>query len=455
VDRKKTVEAIQEEVACEIEALLKVAFTSLRKIGTMDLEAVEGATRAAVHRAGASVLAHLLDEQEPFPTALPCSCGHNAPFHAMRSRQLLTAVGPVTFDRAYYYCPRCHQGQVPRDRELDIVDTEYSPAVRRMMAVVGSDTSFHHGRDQLELLAGLTVTRKAVERHAEEIGADIARCQQAEMQRAVQLPLPRLTAPEIPVLYIEMDGTGVPVVSAETEGRCGKNPNEPAHTREVKLGCVFTQTGLDDQGHPVRDEASTTYTGAIESAETFSRRMYTEALQSGWDHAKVKVILGDGAVWIWNIADREFPGAVQIVDLYHAREHLWGLASKLFPTDERHKKRWANQLQNKLDKGKIESLVHQLRSLPAANPEAAELVRTEADYFERNRERMRYPSFRSRNLFVGSGVIEAACRTVIAKRLKQSGMFWTVRGANAIIALRCTRLSRRFEDYWASRSKAA
>ena len=361
----------------------------------------------------------------------------------------------MNFDRAYYYCPRCHQGQVPRDRELDIVDTEYSPAVRRMMAVVGSDTSFHHGRDQLELLAGLTVTRKAIERHAEEIGADVARCQQAEIQRAAQLPLPHRAGPQIPVLYIEMDGTGVPVVPAETEGRCGKNPDEPAHTREVKIGCVFTQTGLDDAGRPVRDEASTTYTGAIEPAENFGRRMYTEAVQRGWDHAKLRVILGDGAVWIWNIADREFPGAVQIVDLYHAREHLWVLAGKLFPTDERRKKRWATQLQNKLDKGKLEPLVKQLRTFPPANSEAAELLRSEADYFERNRERMRYPSFRSRNLFVGSGVIEAACRTVIAKRLKQSGMFWTVRGANAIIALRCTRLSRRFEDYWASRSKAA
>jgi len=421
----------------------------------VDLEAVEGATRTAVHRAGAAVLAHLLDEQEPFTMALPCSCGHNASFHAIRSRQLLTAVGPVTFDRAYYYCPRCHQGQVPRDRELDIEDTGYSPAVRRMMAVVGSDTSFHHGREQLELLAGLTVTRKAVERHAEEIGSDIARSQEAEVQRAVQLPLPHQAGPEIPVLYIEMDGTGVPVVPAETEGRRGKNSDEPAHTREVKLGCVFTQTDLDEKGHPVRDEASTTYTGAIEPAENFGRRMYTEALQRGWDHAKLRVILGDGAVWIWNIADREFPGAVQIVDLYHAREHLWVLAGKLFPTDERRKKRWAGQLQNKLDQGKIESLVQQLRAFPAANSEAAELLHTEADYFERNRRRMRYPSFRSRNLFVGSGVIEAACRTVIAKRLKQSGMFWTVRGANAIIALRCTRLSRKFEDYWASRSKAA
>ncbi len=236
---KKAVAAVQKEIASEIETLLKIVFTGLRNVGSVDLEAVEGATRSAVHRAGAAVLAHLLDEPEPFPTALPCGCGHNASFHAIRPRQMLTAVGPVTFDRAYYYCPHCHQDKVPRDRELDIVDAEYSHAVRRMMAVVGSDTSFHHGREQLELLAGLRVTPKAGERHAEEIGAEIARHQQVEIQRAVQLPLPHLASPEIPVLYIEMDGTGVPVVPAETEGWCGKNPGEPAHTRELKLGCVF------------------------------------------------------------------------------------------------------------------------------------------------------------------------------------------------------------------------
>jgi hypothetical protein len=87
--------------------------------------------------------------------------------------------------------------------------------------------------------------------------------------------------------------------------------------------------------------------------------------------------------------------------------------------------------------------------------DATELLRVEADYFERNRERMRYPAFLRQKLFVGSGVFEAGCRTVVAKRLKQSGMFWTVRGANAIIALRCCRLNREFEDYWASRTRAA
>jgi hypothetical protein len=395
-----------------------------------------------MHRAGAGALNHLLKESGPVPVEVPCACGQTARYRERRSRDLLTAVGPVRFERAYYCCSCCHRGQSPRDRQLDILDTGYSPGVRRMMAVVGSDASFDKGREQMELLAGLEVTRKAVERYAEAIGGDIAHREQTDISR-------------IPVLYIEMDGTGVPVTAEETRNCKGKNADEPAHTREVKLGCVFTQTTTDQNGRPARDEDSTTYSGAIEMAEQFGRRMYAEAWQRGWSIADKKVIIADGAVWIWNIADREFPGAIQIVDLYHAREHIWVLAGKLFSANDRQRKRWATGLQKQLDAGKIESLVRRLRSFPATCTDAAELLRVEADYFERNRERMRYPNFRRQNLFVGSGVIEAACRTVIAKRLKQSGMFWTVQGANAIIALRCCRLNREFEDYWASRSRAA
>jgi hypothetical protein len=419
------------------------------------LEAIETATRAAMHRAGAGALSHLLGESETVPPRVACECGQSARYRERRSRHLLTAVGPVQFKRAYYHCAGCHRGQCPRDRELDVLHTEYSPAVRRMMAVVGSDTSFDQGREQIELLAGLEVTRKAVERQAEAIGSDMAQRKRAEIQRAVQLDLPVVAGNDIPVLYIEMDGTGVPVTSSETEGRPGKNSGQQAHTREVKLGCVFTQTTTDSEGRPLRDESSTTYTGAIETADEFGRRLYQEAWQRGWSRATKKVIVGDGAPWIWNIADREFPGALQLVDLYHAREHLWVLAGKLFVADEKWRKRWASALQKKLDCGKIPSLVNQLRSFPTSSSEAAELLRIEADYFEKNCARMRYPYFRRQHLFVGSGVIEAACRTVVARRLKQSGMFWTVRGANAIIALRCCRLNRQFDDYWSSRASAA
>ena len=124
------------------------------------------------------------------------------------------------------------------------------------------------------------------------------------------------------------------MVKKETVGRQGKTDGQPAHTREVKLGCVFTQTTGIKEGYPIRDPDSTTYTGAIETAEEFGKRIYLEAWKRGWSRAEKKVVMGDGAEWIWNLADQHFPGAVQIVDLYHARQHLWELARRLYPNDE-------------------------------------------------------------------------------------------------------------------------
>ena len=163
------------------------------------------------------------------------------------------------------------------------------------------------------------------------------------------------------------------------------------------------------------------------------------------------MVLGDGADWIWNIAAEQFPGAIQIVDLYHARQHLWELGDKLHLNDETAKRRWVMTHQHLLDAGKIEKLVTKLRAISPDNPELAAAVRNEANYFEHHAKRMRYPQFRSQNLFVGSGVIEAGGKTVIGSRAKRSGMFWSVRGANAVIALRCCRHSRRFDDYWEHR----
>jgi len=430
-------------------------FGSWHKTGRIELEAIEMLVRDSMHRAGAATLQRLLSMPVSHQGKVPCACGQQAHYHESRQKQLLTMLGPVALDRAYYLCTGCHQGQSPRDQELDVVGTECSPGVRRMMAVVGSESSFDRGREQLRLLAGLEVTAKAVERHAEAVGADIVGREEHKRNRVVQLEFPDILGAVVPVMYIEMDGTQLPMVRAELEGRASRSPGQPARTREVKLGCVFTQTTTDPEGRPIRDAVSTTYTGAIETAELFGARLYGEAWERGWDRARKKVVLGDGAKWIWNIADQHFAGAIQIVDIWHAREHLWDVAAKLFPADEKLRKSWARKLIRKLNRGRVEAVVTELRSFPTRKPEWRDILRIEADYFQRNRERMRYPKFRKQALFYGSGVIEAGCKTVIGSRLKQSGMFWTVRGANAIIALRCTCLSGKFEDYWATRSIAA
>ena len=203
------------------------------------------AVRSACHRAGAAALTEFL--RFPAPTAeqrtLACRCGRKAHYRELRTKPVLTAVGPVAVSRPYYWCPDCHTGQSPADVELDIENTEFSPGVRRMQALVGQEAPFDQGREQMKVLADLEVTAKAVERAAEGIGAAIAQREPAEIPPA--LDLPAAAGEPIPILYVQMDGTGVPVVKKETLGRQGKVAGQPAHTREVKLGCVFTQTKWD------------------------------------------------------------------------------------------------------------------------------------------------------------------------------------------------------------------
>jgi hypothetical protein len=274
------------------------------------------------------------------PLRSPCAVSVS-PLQAAASKPLLAVLGRSRVSRPYYLRSRCHAGQFPADVELDIHNMEFSPGLRRMLAAVGQEAPFDQGRQQMELLAGLQVTAKAVERTAEAIGEDIAQGEQQQIQRAVQLDLPIVVGQPIPILSVQMDGTGVPVVNKETVGRKGKTDAQPAHTREVKLGCVFTQAGWDEEGFAIRDPQSTAYTGAIETAEEFGKRLYLEAWNRGWSRAQKKVVGGDGAEWIWNLGAQHFPGALQIVDLYPARQHLWDLARRIYPHNEvAQKSKW-------------------------------------------------------------------------------------------------------------------
>lgn len=410
--------------------------------------------REGMHRVGAAALSRLLSQGPPEQKTIPCDCGQPATYKELRSKPIVTVVGPVRYERPYYVCQQCSHAPNPVDAALGVEHREFSPGVRRMMAVAGSESDFDLAREQIELLAGLRVSTKSVERHAEQVGAEIRRTEQTEIMRSVQLQLPIPLGTPIPILYVQIDGTGVPVVKKETEGRIGKAEDQPAHTREAKLGCVFTSAGVDAKGHPIRDPDSTTYTGAIETAEEFGRRIYREAFQRGWSRAPIKVVLGDGAIWIWVLAAEQFPGAIFIVDFYHACEHLHKVSRLLFPVDLAARKRWTTCVVDQLEQGDIESLVALFGWLANQYPELAEKLNKEAEYFSRNADKMRYPKFRAMGLFIGSGVIEAGCKAVIGARLKQSGMFWTVEGANRIIALRCCRLSGKFEDFWEDQAAA-
>ena len=420
--------------------------------GSFDLEAFEMNIRHGMHGIGCKVLECLInaDDGGHRGTVIQYEKDHTAAFVDYRKKKVLTVLGEVTVKRAYYHDKECHSGFCPKDDDLDIAGTGYSPGVRRLMSKVGAMRPFALGHQDLHELAGISVSAKEVERQSHVVGDQIEQYHGAQAELAMSEKVVPIKA--VPRIYVSMDGTGVPVVKRETADRRGKDGGQ-AKTREAKLGCIFTQTGLDKEGHPIRDEQSTSYIGAIETADDFANRLYKEAKRRGLDRAGEVCVIGDGALWIWNIADEQFHGACQIVDLYHAREHYWTVARGCFKSKEEQGK-WAEDRRLELNDGKVEAVITAIEALASLPGCDKDLCEKEIGYFEKNKERMRYADFRKRGLFVGSGVMEAGCRTVVGQRLKQSGMHWTVNGANNIIALRCSLLSNRWEDFWEDRATA-
>lgn len=402
--------------------------------------------------AGAGILEDLLSGLgQSVEGVVECSCGARMQSKGIRTKKLLTILGEVNFSRRRYECPVCGASRYPGDEELDVVGTGRSPGLRRMMARAGSKETFKEGSEDLRIYAGIQVSAKDVERVAEKIGREVEGWQAGERALALAGGVESAAGDSVPVMYIAYDGTGVPMVPWEVAGRKGKQADGSAKTREAKLGCVFSQTATDGEGFPIRDLDSTSFVGAIEGAEKFGERIYAEASRRGLSQAQKVVVLGDGARWVRGLAELHFYGATQIIDLYHAREHIGKLCQLLFAGDEKKIRAFRMRWWTLLDEGKVERIVAQARSQLSGAGANQEQIEIELGYFEENRERMRYQRFRDEGLFVGSGVVEAGCKSVIGQRLKRSGMEWSVSGANAIISLRCLLLSGRFEEYWESR----
>jgi len=428
----------------------------VKAAASFDLEACEFSVRDAVLALGARFLERALNKVGcgRRAQAVRCRrCGHVMASVGVKPKTLRSILGRARFRRSLFICPHCASQRFPADEELGVEHTSFTPGAQRMMAKAASRSTFADAAEDLALYACLHVTPKTVERSAEATGREIEdwmNRQDAALLREArdgQTPFPT-TRPS--VLYIEYDGTGVPIRRAELNGRKGKQPDGSARTREVKLGCIFTQTTFDEEGHPIRDPNTTTYVGAIESSEAFGKRLYAEALRRGiYAHTQI-VLITDGAHYNKSIAELHFSNAVHIIDLYHAFQHLHQLVCLL--ASEKLRDTMENQWGQLLDRGDIEQLVQQTTEFLPRKGATRDEALAQINYFKNNAASMRYDAFRTKGFFVGSGVIEAGCKTVIGARLKASGMFWTVRGANAIIALRCCVCSRRFEQFWEDRA---
>jgi hypothetical protein len=438
---------LESEVRQEVEALL-----GRGAVAELDFEALEMALRKGTLRLAACAIEQRLnaDTSDELDSRIACRCGGEAQFAGRRSKQFHSVLGPLRLERAYYHCSACGQGCCPRDRHLGMENTSLSPALTRMTGTVGAMVSFQEGSQLLLELVGVGVDAKQVERTAEALGEEIAEDERRNSEPLDTLPLPK-------TLYLGIDGTGIPLRAEELTGIAGKTA-AGAKTREVKLCTVWSAESYDGDGNPVRDEGSVSYSAAIESAfvpniakerSVFAQRVWREAQRRRFTQAAHTAALGDGAAWIWNLVAELFPGTTQIVDRFHAKQHLSELSKALYGLTSPRAAQWAKRRHEELDSGKFRALLAAIRRKMAHCEEARRCLL----YFQTNRERMRYPEFHAQGLCTSTGVVEAGCKVAIGTRLKRAGMHWTVRGSNAIIALRCSKLSGRFQDFWERRSE--
>ena len=408
----------------------------------------------AARRQALRLAAHALEQRLNADTSdhvglqLPCPCGGLADYHGRHSKTFESVLGPLHLERAYYHCARCHSGFCPRDQALRLESFSLTPGVLRMTASAAALVSFAESSGLLHELAGVEVSAKQVERAAEALGAEIAVDERQQVEKMGEVA---------PTMYLGMDGTGVPMRSQEVADRAGKQADGSAKTREAKLVTIWTAESRDEEGKPVRDPGSVTYSAAIESAATldtspdlsdFAARVQREASRRGFTEAPRQVVLGDGSTWIWNTTAELFPQATQILDRFHAKEHLSQVGKAIYG-DSSEGQSWIQARYDELDEGRLRSLVHALHSHAKPCQEARECIH----YIWKNRRRMRYPKFHQQGFCTSTGVVEAGCKLVVGTRLKRAGMHWTVKGANAIIALRCSKLNGRFEDFWERRSE--
>lgn len=418
--------------------------------GALDFETLEGVVRETSLRIGAEVLEAMINsaDEKPSPTIRQPD-GRVLRYAGKRKKTFVTVLGDISLQRAYYTDGN-GGGHFPLDERLGFERDCLSPAVKRMIGHTASILSFSESSVMLEKLAGLHIGGKQVERAGEALGGRIAESERTEV---------REEQPCSTTMYLGIDGTGCPMRKEETEGRSGKHPDGSAKTREVKLAVVFSADSRDNSGKPARDEGSVSYNGAIESAATgdldgslsdFARRVERETQRRGFDQAKRKVVIGDGAKWIWNIAGELFPDAFQIIDLFHAKGTISNAAKEIFGPESEYGLQWAKTCRDELEAGKLDSIIGKLGAFAKEFKEARQC----REYLINNRERLDYPRFRKLGLSISSGIVESGCRHVIGARVKQSGMHWTVRGANDIIALRCCKLSERFDTFMDKRKSA-
>lgn len=421
------------------------------------LEAIERAAQHTAAQIGLAALTGVVDwagAQAPAHTACP-NAGHPARLVARRTKTVRTLLGGIEMVRGYYHCRTCQHGFAPLDAQLGVVGTSLSPGLARACALAGAEMPYDTSRRFIATVTGLDLaSTSTLARTTRTQGARARDLIAAEHAATPPAAAPAAGTDGPDLCYIVLDGTGAPMLPSECVGRPGKDPGKHpdgrAGTREVKIGCFFTQTGRDPvTGDPVQDPGSATYISTFEPAATFGAHAKAEYRRRGFDQIRQPIVLGDGAKWIWGIADQHFPHATQIVDYFHAREHLADLTKMLTPvlTDPGV---FEQALVDHLDLGATTAIADAVEALdlPRTAPDLAKAAATEVGYFTGNHHRMQYADYHANGYYIGSGPVEAACNTIVKQRAKRAGMHWTIRGLDPVLALRTLHQSHREDILW-------
>lgn len=412
------------------------------------LALVEVAARDTANRIGQALIQHALqvpaDRHRPGPTV--CGQGHQARLAGTRPRIIRTALGQIVLERPWYHCAACHAGFAPTEAHYGVSVAGTSTGYDKILSLAGAEQSYRASAHLITELTGIALApATAVARTTGRVGHAAKQHAQAETAAITAGRLiPLATEPVPDLCYVMIDGTGAPMVPAETEGRQGKYPDGRARTREVKIGCLFTQAHAIPDGEPVRIEGSASYIATFDDATNFAQQLKAEHTRRGFDHIRQPIMIGDGAKWIWTIAERLFPEATHIVDYWHAREHLHDLI-KIFDHILTDPEAFTKQLIDHLDHGDIDAIIHQIDTLDLDHYQGniGERTRSALGYFTTNTHRMQYQHYRANGWFIGSGPVEAACKTIVAQRAKQAGMRWTITGLDPILTLRTLTRSGR------------
>lgn len=360
-----------------------------------------------------------------------CACGRKAPYKAMASRTLITAHAPVRIVRPYYYCAHCREGFAPVDALLGLDSSSTTTQVRCWAAQLASKEPFEEGAQTLFSLTGVSLSAATIERIAVSVGQNLQKVQSEQVQQMRKEDLPEPVGRRPYRVYLGMDGLMVPLREAWKKDR--SQGELTCRYGECKLGMVYEAYAGKEGDERVRLHA---YTATLADAHAFGPELALLAHHFGCGFAREQVVIGDGALWIWQLAARHFPGALQIVDFYHACEHLATVADAIFGMGSAQSRAWQKVRQEELRADQVRDVLRAIAAWKPATREGYHLRRREFRYFRSNAERMRYGTFQEKGYHIGSGVVEAACKQVVALRLDQAGMHWREETAEAIVRLR-------------------